>query len=378
MCEEGRKYSGAGRRAEAGASEEPGNPYPLSRFFPPLYRARPMRRADFFYDLPAELIAQQPAAQRSASRLLHLDRASGSVLDRQFTDLPALLRPNDLLVFNDTRVIPARVFASKATGGQIEILLERVLEGTRVLAQIRASKPLRSGGEVVLPGGLTAVCVARHDDLFELELGTDAMAYFLEHGQMPLPPYIEHVPVAEDAERYQTVFATELGAVAAPTAGLHFDTPVFDALAARNVRTAFLTLHVGAGTFQNVRAQDLDALRMHAERVQVSQSVCDAVAETRLKGGRVVAVGTTVVRSLETAAATGSLAPYAGETQLFVRPGFKFNVVDALVTNFHLPESTLLMLVCAFGGYEKVMAAYRHAVASRYRFFSYGDAMFLS
>jgi len=337
-----------------------------------------MRRADFHYDLPPELIAQHPAAQRSASRLLHLDRSSGAVVDRRFTDLPSLLRPHDLLVFNDTKVIPARVFGVKPTGGQVEILLERVLDGGRVLAQVRASKALKPGGEVVLPGGVTAICVERHDDLFELELGTDAEKYFIEHGRMPLPPYIEHVPVAEDAERYQTVYAAELGAVAAPTAGLHFDPPLLAELASRHVQSAFLTLHVGAGTFKNVRVDNLDTHRMHAERVRVPQAVCDAVATAKANGGRVVAVGTTVVRSLETAAAGGALAPCDGETRLFIRPGYEFRVVDALVTNFHLPESTLMMLVCAFGGYEKVMAAYRHAVAERYRFFSYGDAMFVS
>ena len=337
-----------------------------------------MRRSDFHYDLPTELIAQHPASERSASRLLVVDRASGGLQDRRFTDLPAMLRPHDLLVFNDTRVIPARVFGVKPTGGQVEILLERIVEGGRVLAQVPASKALKPGGEVQLPGGVTAVCIERHDDLFELEIDTDAEAYFLQHGRMPLPPYIEHVPVAEDAERYQTVYAAELGAVAAPTAGLHFDAPLLQALAAMHVQSAFLTLHVGAGTFKNVRVDDLDAHRMHAERVKVTQSVCDAVALAKRQGGRVIAVGTTVVRSLETAAAAGELRPYDGETRLFIRPGYAFRVVDALVTNFHLPESTLMMLVCAFGGYEKVMSAYRHGVAARYRFFSYGDAMFLS
>jgi S-adenosylmethionine:tRNA ribosyltransferase-isomerase len=377
MCEEGRKYSGTGAGAKAG------NALlrlfrPLSAARCPLYRSRPMRRSDFHYDLPPELIAQHPASKRSASRLLHLDRASGELRDRRFTDLTALLKPNDLLVFNDTRVIPARVFGTKPTGGQVEILLERVIATGKVLAQVRASKALKPGGEVMLPGGVTAVCVDRHDDLFELDLGTDAEAFFLEHGRMPLPPYIEHVPEAEDAERYQTVYAAELGAVAAPTAGLHFDSPLLADLASRNVQSAFLTLHVGAGTFKNVRVDDLDTHRMHAERVRVPQAVCDAVAMAKSKGGRVVAVGTTVVRSLETAAAGGALAPYDGETRLFIRPGYGFRVVDELVTNFHLPESTLMMLVCAFGGYEKVMAAYRHAVAEQYRFFSYGDAMFVS
>ncbi len=337
-----------------------------------------MQRADFAYVLPPELIAQHPAPERSASRLLHLDRTSGALIDRRFTDLPLLLKPHDLLVFNDTRVIPARLFATKTTGGQIEILLERVLDDRRILAQVRASKPLKAGGEVILPGGVTAVCVGRHDDLFELDLGIDPVGYFTQHGQMPLPPYIEHAPDAEDAARYQTVYANELGAVAAPTAGLHFDEALIAGFASRQIETAFLTLHVGAGTFQTVRVEDLETHRMHAERVKVSAAVCAAVAKARAAGGRVIAVGTTVVRSLEAAAASGTLAPFDGETRLFITPGYEFRVVDAMVTNFHLPESTLLMLVSAFGGYEKVMAAYQHAVAARYRFFSYGDAMFLS
>lgn len=337
-----------------------------------------MRRADFFYDLPPGLIAQQPAPERTASRLLHLDRLTGALVDRRFADLPALLQPDDLLVFNDTRVIPARLFGTKASGGQVEILLERVVDDRRFLAQVRASKPLKAGGEVLLPGEVTATCLGRDDDLFELDLGQDPIAYFTAHGQMPLPPYIEHAPDEQDAERYQTVYANQLGAIAAPTAGLHFDTRMLARLQAAQVRTAFLTLHVGAGTFQNVRVDDLDTHRMHAERLEVSQAVCDAVAQTRERGGRVIAVGTTVVRSLEAAAATGVLEPLSGETRLFIRPGYRFQVIDALVTNFHLPESTLLMLVCAFGGYEKVLAAYRHAVAQRYRFFSYGDAMFVS
>lgn len=337
-----------------------------------------MRRADFFYDLPPGLIAQHPAAERTASRLLHLDRASGLLVDRRFAELPALLRPDDLLVFNDTRVIPARLFGTKASGGQVEILLERIVDDRRFLAQVRASKALKPGGQVLLPGEVTATCLGRDDDLFEFDLGLDPVAYFTAHGQMPLPPYIEHVPDDKDAERYQTVYANQLGAVAAPTAGLHFDRPLLARLQDSQIRTAFLTLHVGAGTFQNVRVDDLDTHRMHAERVEVSPAVCDAVAHTRERGGRVVAVGTTVVRSLEAAAASGTLQPLSGETRLFIRPGYQFQVVDALVTNFHLPESTLLMLVCAFGGYEKVLAAYGHAVARRYRFFSYGDAMFLS
>lgn len=335
-----------------------------------------MRRADFFYDLPPELIAQHPAGERTGSRLLHLDR-NESLTDRRFTDLPNLLRAGDLLVFNDTRVIPARIFGTKETGGQVEILLERI-QDDGFLAQVRASKALRPNGVVNLPGGATATCLGRNDDLFEFVLDREPMDYFARFGQMPLPPYIEHAPEADDAERYQTVYAKEWGAVAAPTAGLHFDTPLLDRLRSQGVDATFLTLHVGAGTFQTVRVEDLDAHSMHSERVAVSQEVCDAIVRTRASGGRVVAVGTTVVRSLETAAASGLLQPFSGETQLFIRPGYVFRAVDALITNFHLPESTLLMLVCAFGGYEKVMAAYRHAVAVRYRFFSYGDAMFLS
>ncbi len=341
------------------------------------YRARPMRRSDFSYSLPPELIAQHPEAERSASRLLHIDGAQGAWLDRQFIDLPSLLKPNDLLVFNDTRVIPARVFGVKPTGGRVEIMLERILEGRRILAHVNASKALRAEAPVLLPGAVTATFVGRHDDLFELELSADPLTFFLEHGTLPLPPYIERSAEAEDTERYQTVYSRQLGAVAAPTAGLHFDERMLKRVADMGVRSAFVTLHVGAGTFQPLRVDDLDQHRMHEEVVQVSAEVCAAVAETRARGGRVVAVGTTVVRSLETAAAGGELTPCFTETRLFIRPGYRFKVVDALLTNFHLPESTLLMLVCAFGGYETMMAAYRHAVAARYRFFSYGDAMFI-
>jgi S-adenosylmethionine:tRNA ribosyltransferase-isomerase len=335
-----------------------------------------MRRSYFSYDLPPDLIAQRPAPQRSASRLLHLQEA-GEVGDLLFTDLPSLLRPGDLLVFNDTRVIPARVIGAKPTGGQVEILLERILEGNRILAHVHASKRLRVVVPVALPGGAEARFVARHQDLFELELSVEPLAYFERYGSMPLPPYIHRPSDADDAGRYQTIYAREPGAVAAPTAGLHFDAAMLARCAELGVSTAYVTLHVGAGTFQSIRVENLDAHRMHPERVVVSAEACAAIAETRARGGRVIAVGTTVVRSLESAAASGSLAPFTGETRLFIRTGYSFKVVDALLTNFHLPESTLLMLVCAFGGYETVMAAYRHAVAQRYRFFSYGDAMFL-
>jgi S-adenosylmethionine:tRNA ribosyltransferase-isomerase len=331
-------------------------------------------RSDFHFDLPPELIAQRPLEHRSASRLLQVGT---SLSDRRFADLPDLLRPNDLLIFNDTRVIPARVHGVKPSGGQVEILLERVLGPRRILAQVGTSKPLRNNVPVHLPGGCEARLIARHEDMFELELNVDAIDYFQMHGSMPLPPYIERAVEATDAERYQTVFARELGAVAAPTAGLHFDSTILNECIRRGAQTAYLTLHVGAGTFQPVRVDDLDEHRMHSEFVRVPEQVCAAVAAARARGGRVIAVGTTVVRSLESAATDGVLKSFEGETDIFIRPGYKFRVVDALLTNFHLSESTLLMLVCALGGYERVMAAYRHAVESRYRFFSYGDAMYV-
>lgn len=336
-----------------------------------------MRRADFAYELPAELIAQRPTAERSGSRLLQLHTGSGALEDKRFVDFLELLRPSDLLVLNDTRVIPARIFGVKPTGGRVEILLERILGDRRILAHVHASKPLRAEAPIALPGGATATFVARRDDLFELELSHAPLAYFSAYGVMPLPPYIERDAGREDAERYQTVFAREPGAVAAPTAGLHFDAPMLERCRQLGVRIEYVTLHVGAGTFQPVRVDDLSQHRMHAERIVVSDAVCAAVRAARERGGRVIAVGTTVVRSLEAAAQSGELRSYEGETRLFITPGYEFKVVDALLTNFHLPESTLLMLVCAFGGYDNVMRAYRHAVAQRYRFFSYGDAMFL-
>lgn len=335
-----------------------------------------MRRSDFHYDLPNELIAQHPPAERAGGRLLHLDRAA-QVHDLRFVDFPTLLRRDDLLVFNDTRVIPARVHGNKPTGGHVEILLERVLDEHRILAHVNSSKSLRSDVPVLLPGGVEARFIARHDDLFELALSTEPLSYFETYGAMPLPPYIERDAAEEDVSRYQTVYAREAGAVAAPTAGLHFDDHLLARCSELGVRSAFVTLHVGAGTFQSVRVEDLDTHRMHAERVTVSAATCDAIARTRELGGRVIAIGTTVVRSLESAAAAGRLQPFSGDTRIFIRPGFDFQVVDALLTNFHLPESTLLMLVTAFGGFAAVMRAYQHAVAQRYRFFSYGDAMFL-
>ena len=338
-----------------------------------------MRRADFSYSLPPELIAQRPLPERTASRLLALDGADGSLRDLQFTDLPTLLHSGDLLVLNDTRVLPARVEGRKASGGACELLLERIIGRRRFLAQARASKGLKPGGSVLLPDGARAIVAARDDDLYELQLDREVLAYFESHGSVPLPPYVDREPDQGDRERYQTVYAETPGAVAAPTAGLHFDPPMLERLAAAGIGIARLTLHVGAGTFQPIRNDELAGHRMHAERFRVPAETVAAIAAARRNGGRVVAVGTTVVRALETAAAGagGVLAPSDGETAMFIVPGHHFRAVDALVTNFHLPESTLLVLVAAFAGRARVLAAYHHAVAGRYRFFSYGDAMFV-
>ncbi|VAX04302.1 S-adenosylmethionine:tRNA ribosyltransferase-isomerase [hydrothermal vent metagenome] len=353
-----------------------------------LLHSRAMRRTDFYFDLPDELIAQHPAAERTASALLCLD--GGTLTDRQFRDLPQLLHPGDLLVFNDTRVIPARLFGQKETGGKVEVLVERVLDERRVLAHVRASKSPKTGSHLSLEGDIVAEMLGRRGELFELVLsssrsesraiGESALDLLEAHGHMPLPPYISRTDANDDRERYQTVYADKRGAVAAPTAGLHFDQAMLDTLAAQGVDSVFITLHVGAGTFQPVRVENIHDHHMHAETIEVSEAVVEAVARTRARGGRVVAVGTTCVRSLESAARVGGgeLRSFAGDTDIFITPGYEFRVVDALLTNFHLPESTLLMLVSAFAGYENVMAAYRHAVAQRYRFFSYGDAMFLS
>ena len=338
---------------------------------------RRLTRADFHFELPAELIAQHPPASRTASRLLALDGTSGRLRDLGFPDLAGLLEPGDLIVRNNTRVLPARVHGQKeGTGGAVEILVERLLGGGRFTAQARSSKGMKPGQRVALPGGAVATVASRLDDLVEFE--RPALGYFEAHGDMPLPPYIDRAAASADRDRYQTVWARETGAVAAPTAGLHFDEALLGALAARGVEIADVTLHVGAGTFQPVRVEDLDAHRMHAEWISVPPATVAAIVATRGRGGRVVAIGTTVVRALESAAADGALAPYEGETRIFIRPGFRFRVVDALVTNFHLPESTLLMLVAAFAGREAVLAAYAHAVQARYRFFSYGDAMFVT
>ena len=335
-----------------------------------------MRLSDFHYELPDELIAQRPSARRGDSRLLHVP-ASGGPIDRRFGELADLLRPGDLLVFNDTRVIPARLHGHKASGGRVEVLVERLLSETQVLAHVRASKSPKPGSQLWIGGQMLTV-EGREDDLYRLRSDDIAFADLMQaHGHMPLPPYIQRDDDEIDQERYQTVYAERPGAVAAPTAGLHFDRAMLQRLRDAGIESTQVTLHVGAGTFQPVRVDDLDRHRMHSEWLEVGEAVVEAVARARERGGRVVAVGTTSVRSLETAAAGGELAAYRGDTRLFIRPGFRFQVVDALLTNFHLPESTLLMLVCAFAGYERMMAAYRHAVAQRYRFFSYGDATFL-
>ena len=339
-----------------------------------------MKISDFDYDLPERLIAQLPLQRRSDSRLLSLNPVSGEIEDRQFTDLADLLQPGDLLVFNDTRVIPARLFGRKQSGGKVEVLVERVIDDAYLLAHIRASKSPRAGMKLMLEQTIDCQMTAREGELFMLRQDSDQswLELLERHGHIPLPPYIRREDADQDRERYQTVYAQMPGAVAAPTAGLHFDQALIDSLEAKGINTARITLHVGAGTFQPVRVDDTADHVMHAERVQVSQAVCDAVERTRAGGGRVVAVGTTVVRSLEAAAARGELAPLQGESALFITPGYRFRVVDALITNFHLPKSTLLMLVSALAGFDLVREAYRHAVAQDYRFFSYGDAMYIS
>ena len=343
-----------------------------------------MKTRDFHYELPAELIAKYPATQRSDSRLLHINRALDRVTDRRFTDLPELLRPNDVLVFNDTRVIPARLFGHKATGGKVEILIERITTDHSALAHLRASKTPRPGAEITLNTNddgrrLRLKITDRRDSLFVIATDHDTrITDLLEQvGHMPLPPYIDRADEAQDLERYQTVYASTPGAVAAPTAGLHFDQAMLDKLEEQGIKSAYVTLHVGAGTFQPVRSEHIRDHAMHSEYLEVPEQTVAICRQAREQGGRIVAVGTTAVRSLETAAASGELRPYSGETDIFIYPGYVFKSIDALLTNFHLPESTLLMLVCAFAGYDTTMRAYRHAVEQRYRFFSYGDAMFI-
>jgi S-adenosylmethionine:tRNA ribosyltransferase-isomerase len=336
-----------------------------------------MDRTEFHYELPDELIAQQPLPERSASRLLMLDGATGGLADRGFPDLVDWLAPGDLLAINDTRVLPARLTGTKRSGGRVELLLERALGPREGRFQMRASRSPQPGSGIELDGGAVATVEGRNGDLFDLRFDVDLIPFLEKHGEVPLPPYISRPPDEADVERYQTVFARDPGAVAAPTAGLHFDAAMLDAVQKRGVNLGRLTLHVGAGTFQPVRTEKMENHRLHAERVEVSAELCDLIRATQARGGRVVAVGTTTVRALETAAIT-RLAPYSGETDLFILPGFGFRVVDAMLTNFHLPESSLLALVAAFAGFDNVMRAYRHAVSERYRFFSYGDAMLVT
>ena len=330
--------------------------------------------SDFDYELPKELIAQYPPARRRDSRLLVVGE---SLADRQFTDLPALLHAGDLLVFNDTRVIRARLLGQKQTGGRVEILVERILSETEVLAQLRASKTPKPGALLELAGDCEATIVDRERDMFRLRLSVPVRDFLELHGDIPLPPYLNRNSESADVDRYQTVYAREPGAVAAPTAGLHFDQRMLDETTQCGVNHEFLTLHVGAGTFQPLREEHIESNRLHAERVRVSKEVCEAVRATRASGGRVVAVGTTSVRALESASSSGELQPCDGETDLFIVPGYEFRSVDAMLTNFHLPRSSLLLLVAAFAGRERILDAYRHAVENRYRFFSYGDAMLL-
>jgi S-adenosylmethionine:tRNA ribosyltransferase-isomerase len=340
----------------------------------------PMQLSDFYYDLPEDLIAHYPPQWRGKSRLLFLEGASGMLMDRRFADLSDLLSERDLLVFNNTKVIPARLLGVKDSGGKVEVLIERLLDKHRALAHVRSSKALQPGRRLILEQGVEVAVEARTADLFELRfLDPRPLPQLLEAvGRMPLPPYIRREAKAIDRERYQTVYASRPGAIAAPTAGLHFDGPLLERLQAQGVQVGYITLHVGAGTFQPVRVENIAQHRMHAEYVEVPEQVCAQVRATQREGGRVVAVGTTTVRALETASMTGFLTPYQGETEIFIFPGYQFHTVDALITNFHLPKSTLLMLVCAFAGREKVLAAYHHAVEEGYRFFSYGDAMFVT
>lgn len=341
--------------------------------------------SDFQFDLPDELIARYPMPERSASRLLQLDGNTGEIEQGQFRDVLELLQPGDLLVFNNTRVIPARMFGQKASGGKLEILVERIIDTHRVLAHVRASKAPKPGTSILLEQGHSAEMVARHDALFELHFAgeTPVLDILNQIGHMPLPPYIDRPDENSDKERYQTVYNERPGAVAAPTAGLHFDQPLLDALQQKGIELAFVTLHVGAGTFQPVRVERLEDHQMHSEYAEVPAEVIEKINATRARGGRIVAVGTTSVRSLETAAqaslkAGAPLSPFFGDTSIFIFPGYQYQVVDVLITNFHLPGSTLIMLVSAFAGYQHVMQAYQEAITSGYRFFSYGDAMFIT
>jgi S-adenosylmethionine:tRNA ribosyltransferase-isomerase len=336
-----------------------------------------MRTDEFDFDLPERLIAQHPTAQRGASRLLYAH--DGALEDRRFAELLQLVRPGDVLVLNDTRVIKARLFGSKDSGGAVEVLVERVLNDHEVLAQVRASHAPKAGSQMLLADALQVRVLGRDGEFFRLRFASleNVLDLLERHGRLPLPPYISHAANDEDEQRYQTVFAREAGAVAAPTAGLHFDEVMLQALRDKGVKLAYVTLHVGAGTFQPVRAEHIHEHAMHSERYEIPQATVDAIAQARASGGRVIAAGTTSLRALESAAMDGELKAGGSETNIFIIPGYRFRVVDVLLTNFHLPRSTLLMLVCAFGGMKEMLAAYRHAVAQKYRFFSYGDAMLI-
>ncbi len=338
-----------------------------------------MKKSDFNYQLPDALIAQKPLVQRDSSRLLCMDKSTGVIQDNSFTDFINLIHDNDLLVFNNTKVIPARLYGKKQSGGKIEILIERVQDPHHAIAHIKASKAPKPGTVIELNDGYICQVLGRIDDLFQLEFADIPLMSLLDKiGHIPLPPYITRADDESDLTRYQTVFAKELGAVAAPTAGLHFDLAMMDLIKAKQIQTTFVTLHVGSGTFQPVRVENLAEHLMHKEYCAVTQSTVDAVKATRAKGGRVIAIGTTAVRALESASKSGELIAGFGDTDLFITPGYQFKSVDAMLTNFHLPESTLLMLVSAFAGYQPIMKAYHHAIDQSYRFFSYGDAMFLS
>ncbi len=335
----------------------------------------PMFISDFDYDLPSELIAQYPAADRRGSRLLELD---DGITDRIFGEFPGLLRANDLLVFNDTRVIKARLAAQKESGGRAEILIERVQGECEVLAHIKASKSPKSGGRLLLADKAVAEVIDRNGGLFRLRFSVPVLPFLDLHGEVPLPPYLGRDADSDDIERYQTVYAKDPGAVAAPTAGLHFDNEMLDETLALGVNHAWVTLHVGAGTFQSLREENIRDNTLHSELVHVGDDCCDAIERARHAGGRIIAVGTTSVRALECASASGSIEPFDGETDMFILPGYEFKTVNAMITNFHLPQSSLLMLVAAFSGKERLLNAYRHAIREKYRFFSYGDAMFLT
>ncbi|WP_100643247.1 tRNA preQ1(34) S-adenosylmethionine ribosyltransferase-isomerase QueA [Alteromonas facilis] len=338
-----------------------------------------MKLSDFHFDLPEHLIAKYPTQDRTASRLLQLNGNTGAVTHGKFTDVLSLIHENDLLVFNNTKVIPARLMGQKETGGQVEVLIERILKTNTALAHVRASKAPKPGTLLRLEGAIDVEVIGRKDALFELEFkgGDSILAMLEQYGHMPLPPYIDRPDEDSDKTRYQTVYGEKPGAVAAPTAGLHFDDATLDALKAKGVQLAFVTLHVGAGTFQPVRVDNIEEHQMHAEYAEIPQQVVDAVKHTKANGGRVIAVGTTSVRSLETAGKSGEIEPFFDDTSIFIYPGYHFNVVDAMITNFHLPESTLMMLISAFAGRENVMNAYQQAIEQEYRFFSYGDAMFI-